>query len=979
MNEREYTYDAFISYRHSDLDQYVAETLHKKLETFHLPLSASKSKIAKEKTRIKRVFRDKDELPIASNLADPIVTALKESEFLIVICSPRTPESIWVEREIQTFISLHDRAHILAVLIEGEPVDSFPKILLEEEQSFTKKDGSVILQKIPVEPLAADVRGSSKHEVGKNIKRELLRLVSPLFHCSYDDLKQRHRERKIKRIITASLCTSAFFLCFGSYSTYQALQIKKQSEQIQKQSDEIQKQSDEITKQYNEILVTNLNTLGDTALRLLDSEDRMKSIETALSALPDGSTDTSIPLLSHPQYALSESLYIYQNDSQLLPDRVFTHDTNVSLMTFSPSGERLMSIDDTNTVYIWEAVSGKLITSFPVISNSLLKEDSFEFINESEIVYSCNFKLIRYNFDTKETVWEIDDLSSHYFTYSSNGKYLAVSDLTDLSLVDLENGTILFTKKNITSGEYPSIGQTMAFNQDNTKLAYTTTDTTKNTKGEVSVLDLSSGTVTNTVLIDYPRISCLLFLDSNTLAVASNAYIDLSNITKELIFGKAENSKISLYDLKGNSLLWSTNIDGSSSSCILTNSPESNFLAVQGYDTLFSLSRNTGEIVGEIPMSSSITSCVLLPNGTYGICMLRDGSAVSIDLDGGYSYDMLFQSNSNNLKDMQKGASSLFILPYNSNQISRFAYLKNDRMEKIADTDCTYHIVANKDCTLLLANNLSSSRELCMFDAATGNVRFKKSPEKYFHDYFFAGEDDEYIGILFSDTIEILDANTGDLVKTIDCETRNSASKIVKDEKTNHLFTINSYECVEYDLNTLTQVNIYTFENPFDLVSELSIATNGNEIVAADCESTTGLCFYKIGEKESSRSLDLNTNYVDNLFYSADGTELFVVYKNNDIEIYKSDDLTLINTYTNLDFTVNEYHALSEDTDKYILSNSFNGYLCSSDHEKLAAFPFIRGINVKNNQIYVVNSKSLFTIPIYDFDMLIEEAKRQLQ
>ena len=242
------TYDAFISYRHADLDKFVAETLHKQLEAFRLPRSVAKRKLKGEKTRIKRVFRDKDELPIASDLASPIITALEHTDFLIVICSPRTPSSIWVEREISTFIALHGRERILAVLIEGEPSESFPPALLESEREITLPNGSKSTEKIPVEPLAADIRGKNKHEVAKNLKQELLRLVAPMFNCGYDDLKQRHREQKIKRTMSILLAACAFFLCFGGYSTYQALRIQKQSEQIQQQSNEIAAKSEEIQK-----------------------------------------------------------------------------------------------------------------------------------------------------------------------------------------------------------------------------------------------------------------------------------------------------------------------------------------------------------------------------------------------------------------------------------------------------------------------------------------------------------------------------------------------------------------------------------------------------------------------------------------------------------------------------------------------------------------------------------------------------------
>ena len=42
MNLENMKYDAFISYRHCELDQFVAVTLHKELEAFRLPKSIQK-------------------------------------------------------------------------------------------------------------------------------------------------------------------------------------------------------------------------------------------------------------------------------------------------------------------------------------------------------------------------------------------------------------------------------------------------------------------------------------------------------------------------------------------------------------------------------------------------------------------------------------------------------------------------------------------------------------------------------------------------------------------------------------------------------------------------------------------------------------------------------------------------------------------------------------------------------------------------
>ena len=85
--KKTYRYDAFISYRHSELDKFVAENLHTQMEAFKLPGNVKRSGVTTRK-KIERVFRDQEELPLANNLEDPIVQALKDSEYLIVICFP---------------------------------------------------------------------------------------------------------------------------------------------------------------------------------------------------------------------------------------------------------------------------------------------------------------------------------------------------------------------------------------------------------------------------------------------------------------------------------------------------------------------------------------------------------------------------------------------------------------------------------------------------------------------------------------------------------------------------------------------------------------------------------------------------------------------------------------------------------------------------------------------------------------------------
>ena len=66
-------YNAFISYKHAELDNKIAAQIEKDLEHYHIPRKLQKKTGYK---RIERIFRDKDELPITSNLSGTIEEAL---------------------------------------------------------------------------------------------------------------------------------------------------------------------------------------------------------------------------------------------------------------------------------------------------------------------------------------------------------------------------------------------------------------------------------------------------------------------------------------------------------------------------------------------------------------------------------------------------------------------------------------------------------------------------------------------------------------------------------------------------------------------------------------------------------------------------------------------------------------------------------------------------------------------------------------
>ncbi|MDR2089092.1 MAG: TIR domain-containing protein [Clostridiales Family XIII bacterium] len=185
-------YEAFISYRHRERDAAVARALAKQLETYRVPAAVRKNT---GQAKIGRVFRDQDELPLLADLGEGIRQALRESEWLIVVCSPDLPLSKWCMAEIDYFMELGRKSRILTILTAGEPDESFPQQL----RTSVALDGTIV----ETEPLAADVRAASARSALRLLKREKLRLLAPMLGVSYDDLHRRQRERFLRQVIAA--------------------------------------------------------------------------------------------------------------------------------------------------------------------------------------------------------------------------------------------------------------------------------------------------------------------------------------------------------------------------------------------------------------------------------------------------------------------------------------------------------------------------------------------------------------------------------------------------------------------------------------------------------------------------------------------------------------------------------------------------------------------------------------------------------
>ena len=569
--KKKYKYDAFISYRHIEPDLTIAEILHDMIEKFNIPKhlrTVSNDGSLIDDKHVFRVFRDREELS-TKDLSTMIEEAIANSENLIVICSKRTSLSPWCRKEVQLFKRIHGANNIIPVLIEGEPDESFIDELKNLKATFINSEN--VEEEKNIELLAADIRPDEVkspsfkgYEILQNSKdpkldeltkksldilkkSEIYRIVASMLNVNYGDLKLRHQERYLKRIIYTSIAASIAMLIFVISVT--TLYLKSVASE---------RKANEQSSLMTLNMANEANLQGNRILGVLIAQEAMKNVSPKMEKYNK--------LEAQYENILNNSLITLPFSNQF----ILPTESETASFGISSDSKWLISSSSFNNAIIWDLDNGgikKTLTfESPVVSIALSPD------SQKSYVGTANNKIFEVNMENYEikNVFGNSTLPAVAMRISKNNKYLfALRNALILDVFDIQNQKKLysftFPLDNMITGfaENPQTNNFFILRKDNSITEYdintgevlivhaSTTNPNKNFFRKMTITD--NGTLFYSDIQENTESFIMKNLQSGQINCASNIRNFSSNIVVNkdatLLYVSSLNNFITRFDL----------------------------------------------------------------------------------------------------------------------------------------------------------------------------------------------------------------------------------------------------------------------------------------------------------------------------------------------------------------------------------------------------------------------------------------------
>ena len=427
-------YWAFISY--SSKDAKWGKWLHKRLENYSIPTEFQQIEFVdgtKLGKHVRPVFRDRDELSSSAELGPAILEALENSRFLIVLCSPNSAKSEWVNKEIEDFRAIHGDDKVLALILDGEPNASTNRGLDNDLECFPPA------LRAPLEPLAGDLRAEAD---GK--ERGFLKIIAGIADIGFDDLYRRHERAQKKRRLLAGIFAAGIIAALSGLSFFAFTQksIAEAQSVIAKEQTKNAKGEAKRANEQTE-LARRQKERADEEARLAQMSEADSKILLAVARLESNRIGESRGLLHQIPTWYRGLAWNYLNRQLLQSDFVCVgHTARVETISFSSSENLIASLSAAKTVKIWDASTG---TEVSELSSKVRRPGT------TDIVFSPSGRRLAISHENSISVFDsrtgklLQTLSGHEedilsLKFEPRGKMLASATKEKFKVWNLETG-----------------------------------------------------------------------------------------------------------------------------------------------------------------------------------------------------------------------------------------------------------------------------------------------------------------------------------------------------------------------------------------------------------------------------------------------------------------------------------------------------------------------------------------------------------
>lgn len=428
MLKKDKKYYAFISYSHKDEEW--AKWLQHEFEHYHLPTTLNGLTDVPDKFH--PIFRDIDELS-GGELKPQISHALRASAYLVIICSPNSAKSPYVDGEIREFIEIGEQnginniSNIFPFIIEGTPHSTSEL----DKECFPKA-----LRDLPSELIAGDVtKHGREHAFVKILSGTLhhshigFNMLWNQFERDRIEEERKEREKRDRLLLLESRYFSEKALDIASVDSRLAKMLLLRA--LPKNLDDPEDRpycfeaESALRKIYSyKSAIFNLQQLGVNSLNL--NTDGSRGVST--------SSDGTL------------RIWDLETESQV-GEPLKGHVDGISHAIYSHNGKIIASCYEDCTIILWDAEMGKQIG---ILKDAPKQIKRIAFTHDDSLliamscVHSSDNTLVTWNMEEQGLVYKIPIPYSNDMAIDKDNRWIALASLHfAIVIYDLKDGKMI--------------------------------------------------------------------------------------------------------------------------------------------------------------------------------------------------------------------------------------------------------------------------------------------------------------------------------------------------------------------------------------------------------------------------------------------------------------------------------------------------------------------------------------------------------